>query len=1297
MPTGLRISGSLNVTALEDSLSEILRRHAVLRSRFPDSDGEPVQLVGPPARLRLNVIDLQDFAERDARRIIADESQSPFDLAHGPLVRASLLLVDRQDSILLIVSHHIVSDGWSVGVLFQELTNLYSALGAGRQSMLAEPPIQYADYSIWQRAYADQEVSKTQLDYWKKHLSGIPAELELPADRIRPSVPTYSGATESFRVGELLTKRLRQLSRNEGATLFMTLLGAFQVLLSKYAGHHDIVVGTPIAGRTRLELEQLIGLFANTLVIRTDLSGPPGFAALLRRVRDVAIAAYANQETPFERIVEELRPERSLNHQPLFQVMFSVHTGSARPLDLDGARTAWLRNETDCSKFDLSLVFVEAEHSLEGLITYSRELFDEQTAKRFGSHLEVLLDAIVTAPDRPITGLSLLTSGQNYQILREWNDTEADLTGKNAVHKLFEEQVCIRPDSVAAVCDPELISYQELNSRADRMAQHLTCQGVGHEVLVGLAADRSIDMLVGLLGILKAGGAYVAMDPLSPRERLQFILDDSGASLVLTHREHGKAFGDLPVAISYLDSDISYTAQEHAPQVDDLDGLTLAYVIYTSGSTGKPKGVAVEHRQLLNYLAGINLQLGMDSCASFAMVQPISVDSSATVLYSSLIFGGALHLISAENALDAGFLADYFQSHDVDGLKIAPSHLAALQGVREPRSLLPRRRLVIGGEASSWDWVSAVQSMDPACVIFNHYGPTETTVGVLTFRIDQRGPREGDGLTPLGRPLANTKAFILDFYGQIVPPGVMGELYIGGSPVSRGYLKRPDLTALLFVPDGVNGDPGARLYRTGDLCKYLAHGVIEFVGRIDGQTKIRGFRIEPGEIESALSEHPAVAESVVQVRLNASGERYLAAYFVITDDARVTPNQLRIFLRDRLPPQMIPAEFVEIDALPLTPHGKVDRRALPSVSPTTLHCADGPFTPRDEVELQLQAIWERILQVKPVALRASFFDLGGHSLLAVRLMAQMEATFGQKVSLAALFQSPTIEDLADIVRRKSPPRQWSPAVAIQTNGCRRPLFCVHPAGGTPFVYVDLARHLQPDRPFYAFQARGLEPGTEPLTQVRTMAADYVSHMRGIQSEGPYLLSGWSMGGLVVFEMAQQLIATGESVALIALFDTAVWSDQSSSVSEVGDDDLVDWFALQLATDFGIDVTLPDMPKLEPGRKLNLVLERAGDTLALPGFGTDQLRGLFNVFKANFKAARTYEPKFYPGQITLFRPSETLVGGRNGVCEWEKLASDVRSFTVAGNHYSMIREPNVREIAEHLIACIEESDASVINP
>jgi amino acid adenylation domain-containing protein len=1291
----LNVNGSLQITALEQTLTEMVRRHEILRTTFPMRNGIPVQAIAPTQPVPLPMVDLQQLLEveqaAEVRRLAIEEQTRPFDLSNDPLLRATLLRLAEESYVLLLNMHHIVCDGWSMGIFIRELSALYEAFSKGALSPLPELPIQYADFAHWQRQWLQGEVLAAHLAYWRQQLAGAPPVLELPTDRPRSAVQTFRGATQFLALPKPLSQKLKVLSQRWGVTLFMTLLAAFQTLLYRYTGHSNICVGTPIANRNRSEIEGLIGFFVNTLVLHTDLSGNPSFPELLGRVRQVALGAYAHQDLPFEQLVEVLQPDRSLSHQPLFQVMFVVHDALMTTLELSGVTLSSLEMDSETAKFDLTLSIADGEQGLMGSLEYNTDLFETATITRMLGHFQTLLEGIVANPEQRLSDLPLLTQAERHTLLVEWNDTEVDYPKDICIHQLFEAQVERTPDAIAVVFEDKQLTYRELNRRANQLAHHLRSLGIGPEALVGICVERSLEMVVGLLGILKAGGAYVPLDPAYPQERLTFMLEDSQVPVLLTQLQLVEKLPEHQARVICLDADwdtITSNREENA-----ISGVTpenLTYVIYTSGSTGKPKGTMLSHRALCNHMLWMSVTWPLNQTDRVLQKTAISFDASVWEFYAPLIAGAQLIMARPEGHKDSVYLVEAIAEHKVTVLQLVPSMLQVLLSLPQLDQCDCLQRVYCGGEALSIELQQRFGTRLGA-ELYNLYGPTEACIDSTWWACE---PESKWRTVPIGRPIANTEIYLLDLCLQMVPIGVPGELYIGGAGLARGYLNRPELTAERFIPNPFSQEPGTRLYKTGDLARYLPDGNIEYLGRLDDQVKIRGFRIELAEIEAVLRQHPHILQTVVITREDSPGEKHLVAYWVANPERVPSISELRNFLKQQLPDYMIPGAFVSLDALPLMPNGKVDRRALPAPDTTKPELEKAFVAPRDPLELQLAHIWEDLLGVRPIGVTDNFFNLGGHSILAVRLMAQIQQQFGQNLPLTTLFQAATIEQLANTLRQPTASLPWSPLVEIQPGGSKWPIFCMPGGGGNVIYLYHLARHLGSDQPFYGLQARGLDGEQAPHTQVEDIAAYNIEAMQSVQPQGPYLLAGHSFGSYVAFEMAAQLLEQGQEVALLAILDTQAPVPGDIPVEvDLDDAEYLSLIAISIERFFGksLSVSYEELQPLDPDERLNYLLERLKMINFFPPEAKpSQIRGFLQVAKANDQAY--YVPKgVYRNRITLFRASEEFRDAP--AMGWDKFSSElVETHDVPGDHVTMVTEPHVQVLAKKLRACLDKAQA-----
>ena len=1021
VPEVLHLTGKTNVAALAQSFSEIVRRHEVLRTTFQIVDGEPRQVIGQPSPVAVDEIDLRHLppSEREpkARQLVEEDSLRPFDLARGPLMRVKLLMLEDETHILLINLHHIVYDGWSQGVFFHELTTLYNAFTLGQSPQLPELAIQYADFAMWQREWLTGERLEKQLSYWRDKLSGASPVLELPTDRLRPAIQSHRGAVENFDLPETLSRKIQSFTSDEGVTLFMTLLAAFKVLLHRYTGQTDLCVGMPIANRNRSETENLIGFFINNLVLRSNLNGNPTFRSFLAQVREETLSAYAHQDIPFEKLVEELQPERSMSYMPLFQVSFMVQNAfsGVAPILQDLNISEW---EFDVlfTKYDLSFSVTEFENNLFLLAVYNRDLFDATTIKRLFRHYQVLLDSIVANPEQHIAELSLLTE-EEQRLFAAVNDTQTEYPATKCIHELFEEQAARRPEAIAVVCDGRELTYEELNRQANRLARHLRGLGVGPETMVGVLMERSSEMVIGLLGVLKAGGAYVPLDLNYPKQRLGLMLEETQVGLILTQEQWQKSLPEFNGAVLCLDSELALFGDKEKNNLSTVNHPdSLAFVFYTSGSTGKPKGVMAMQRNAVNYLTCLVRDHQISAADVVLQTASLSFDAAVRDIIGPLIAGAKLVLVADNDVKDPFVLLSRIKEHSVTCiLSIVPTMLRSLaDAAAETGTTGTTLRLILtSGESLSLSECVRVRALLGEHVsIFNQYGATECTMSSTRYRVPEA---LSSGMALVGKPIANSEVYIVDANFRQCPVGVPGEIHIGGVGVARGYLESPELTALKYIPNPFSKEAGGRLYRTGDLGRFLDSGEIELHGRVDRQVKVRGMRIEPGEIEAVLNDHENVREAVVIVREDTPGNQRLVAYVVL----RQPDHNLRAFVKARVPDHMLPACFVVMDRLPVTPNGKVDYAALPIPNEASFESVKEFVAPRTPVEETLGQIWREILGIERVGIYDNFFELGGHSLLATQVVSRVRKTLKVDLPLRAIFDSPVIADLATTVESMS--------------------------------------------------------------------------------------------------------------------------------------------------------------------------------------------------------------------------------------------------------------------------------------
>lgn len=1283
-----RLRGCLNVSALEQAFDEVIIRHKVLRSQFKTIEGQPVLFIAANAGTGLLVVDLRGNPEEEreaaVQRLADQEARQPFDLTLGPLLRAYLLRITDLEQILLVNIHHIVFDGWSMGVLLRELATLYRAFCEGLPSPLPELSIQYTDFASWQQQWLQSAAFQEQLAYWRQQLAGIPTILGLPTDRPRPAIQRYVGSTLTVTLPGHLCEELQSLARRERATLFMVLLAVWKVLLFRYTGQQDIVVGSPVAGRSRPELEDLIGFFVNTLVLRTHLASNLTFRQLVAQMRETVLQAYIHQNMPLDKLVEELQPDRVLSHHPLFQVMFALEDDPAQTIELPGLSVGKIEDVLEVTaKFDLTLTITGRKGGLSAEWEYNTDLFDEATIVRMAEHWQLLLAAVVADSTQPVGELLLLTERERHQLLVEWNNTQASYPKERSIHQLFAEQVERTPDSIAVTFEEASLTYRELNTRANQLAHYLQTLGVGPDVLVAICIERSLEMLVGLLSILKAGGAYVPLDPTYPVDRLAFMLADAGVTILVTQQGLIAQLPNYPAKVVCLDADAG--SFSHLSQTNPTTLVTaehLCYVIYTSGSTGRPKGVQIPHRAVVNFLLSMQREPALSTQDTLLAVTTLSFDIAGLELYLPLIIGASLVIGSQNIAISGVALAETLERTNITVMQATPITWRVLlasgwQGKADLKALC-------GGEALP---IELARDLLPRIAsLYNMYGPTETTIWSMLYKIQPE-----DNMISIGHPIANTSIAIMDRYFQLVPVGIPGEIYIGGEGLARGYLNRPELTAERFIPDPFSPKPHARLYKTGDLGRYLSNGNIEFLGRVDQQVKIRGFRIEVGEIEEVLRKHQTVENAVVVVREDKLGEKVLIAYIVSVQVKEPSSNILWSYLKEQLPSYMLPSAFVFLDVLPLSPNGKLDRKALPVSEDQRSGWERRYVAPRTPVEEILINIWSEVLGLSRIGIRDNFFEIGGHSFAVMRLIHEIEKILGHTITAETLFQAPTIEQIAKLFDVTENTKDNYPLVAIRPTGSQRPFFCVHPVGGSVLCYANLAYHLGAERPVYGFEALGIDGRLPPHVRIEDMAAYYVKSLKAAGHSGPYLLGGWSMGGVVAFEMARQIQRQFGEVAVVVMLDS--WATEFTDPQEWDDALLVKWFAEDWGHSIGsnLQVSYDILHQIEPNEQVNYILDCAKAIGAVsPDTDTAYLRQVMEVFKANMQALHKYRPEdTYSGKLVVFSVAEELSDSADPALGWGALTNiGVEVKTVPGDHYSIMREPNVRYLASELKSCLE---------
>ena len=1294
MPMSLQLEGKLNVDVLSESLAYVIDRHESLRMYFPTVEGQPKIRIKNIENF--NILSVQDLSNLDqptqsimVQTLINNHVQEPFNLKTGPLFKAKLLQLKDDQFILLLNMHHISSDGWSIGIFIRELCHAYLTFSQGQKPTLEPLPIQYSDFATWQRNWLQGEVLETQINYWKKQLKDAPPRLELPTDYPRPPIQSYKGSHYSHTLTPELTEQLKTLSQQEGVSLYMLLLAVFNLLLSRYSRQDDLCIGSPIANRPHPQTEGLIGFFANTLVLRNQIKSEQSFQQFLHQTRQTCLDAYQHQDIPFEFLVEQLKPVRSLSYNPIFQVMFAVENNDSEALNLPGLKIEWIDSSYPFAKFDLSLLALESDGQLNCNWEYATDLFETITIQRMAEHWEVLLQQIVTNPQQTISTLSWLTKADQKQ-LELWNQTNTNYPQDKTLVDLFEEQVNKTPDNIALVFEEQSLTYQELSQKANQLAHflHQNYQ-IKPDTLIGICIERSLDMAIALLAVLKAGAAYVPIDSNYPEERIKYILENSKISLLLTQ--------------SFINDKLSGFFSEFSGQLINLDRLNfesfpchnlalqskpndLAYVIYTSGSTGQPKGVMVEHKGLCN-LALVEIET-FDVHPSSRVLQFASFSFDAFIWEVLMAWGGGatLYLGNKDNLMPGLPLVERLRDDAITHITLPPSALAVL-----PWENLPSlQTIIVAGEACSPELVKKwSQGRD----FFNGYGPTEGSVCATIAKYTSFEEK-----ITIGRPIPNVQVYILDSHLQPVSIGVPGELHIGGAGLARGYLDRPDLTAEKFIEVNLLGKI-ERIYKTGDLAKWQNDGNIEFLGRIDHQIKLRGFRIELGEIEAVLLKHPAIKEVIVNLHKTENNQQ-LVAYVTgeLIDDLS---QQLKQHLKTHLPDYMIPSQIIRLDEFPLTPNGKIDRQALPHPNHESQSLYEAP---RNNIEQQLTEIWSLIVECEKISIHDNFFDLGGHSILAIKLLNEIQKNFNQELSLTSLFQNPTIAQLAQQLSQFEVQPSISDLLVLQPSGQKISIFCVAGSNGHAFYFRDFAMNFADEHPVYGLETPGRD-GSHPLPiSVEDHASSLIKTLQQKQPKGPYILIGYSSGCSVALEMAFQLEQQGEIISLLGIFDAGLVANPDY-ITKRSD---LDWIwnmieRIEAVKGISLGLNYEQLAaQSDDQNRWYLAAEALYHHNVLPEHSTlSLLKTNLEVMKRVTLNYAAYQPNFViSAPIVLFRAQdvkEIVVQEHQAMSHyqqsdwgWQPYSNKpVQVISVPGNHGQMLYEPNVKILADQLKKSIQE--------
>ena len=1267
--TGIRLTGSMDAATLEKSLRAIVERHGALHTRYLTCDGLPRQTLDHDWRFSLRVTDLGELPqarrEADARRLAVEEARIPFDLRHGIPIRARLVRLAQHDHLLLITIHHIAFDGWSQEILWRELATCYEAFRRSEEPRLPQLPWQVLDFADWQSKRQQDASVAQQLAYWRHQLDGAPAVATLPSDYSRPAVQSFKGGHQTILLPEKIVAPLKAMGRDAGATLYMALLAAFNVLLHRYTGQCDIVIGTPYAGRQRKEVVNLIGFFVNTLALRTDVSGDPTFRELLARVREVALQAFDHAEAPFDRVVEQLRLERNRGYAPLVQVMFQLRRHPGRLAAGELAFSEY-RIDTGTAKSELALEVSETPDGLCCEAEFSTDLFEPATVRRLLESYQALLESIVSDPNQRLSRLNLLPPPERHRVLALGTSNLQNPSRRDTadVVRLFCEQARERADAVAVTCGGCSLTYGQLNQRANQLARHLRSAGIAAGSRVAVYDDRSIDLVVGILGIFKAGATYVPLDSDLPSQRLRVMLDDVRPGVVLTRRKFLSNLSGAEKPICWDVDEPRILAQDDSDLPTPLAAEHVAYILFTSGSSGQPKGVMVSHGSLASHCDRIRDEYELTCRDRVLQFAPACFDPSLEQIFATLLAGATL-VMRGNAAWGGEKLWQETRDAELTVVNVPPGvfrqWIRAIETSSVSKGFGRLRLVIVGGDVLSGSAAAAWRAIAPPSIrLLNAYGPTEATITATVFDVGDHDAKKHGPRVPIGRPAGNSCVYILDANLDPVPIGVAGEIHLGGEGVALGYWNRPELTAERFIVDPYAGAPHARLYKSGDLARWLPDGNIDFLGRSDDQVKVGGCRIEPAEIEAALNQHPQIRESVVTTC--ASGdEKQLIAYLVFRPGHDASTQELRRFLRTQLPAFMIPSFFVALDSLPWTLQGKIDHQRLPAPMPGHGESRHERVAPRSVAEERLARIWQKLLDVDCVGVTDNFFELGGHSLLVAELFAAIHKAFGIDLPVSSILSAPTIEQMAILLETHGQESAGGSLVPLETGGSGAPFFCVHAVGGQALRYRALASMSGAARPFYAIEAQGIDGKQLPQGNVEAMAAAYLREITARQPQGPYYLGGYCSGGIVAFEMAQQLLAAGKEVGHVVLIDTChprLWEDPSWKQRV--------FRAIKRRVRTAVHHGYQRIGRRTPSRiTLRLVNEC--------------LRRAFTQYRA----------RPYPGRVTLIR-STTHPYGEHRLLGWESLVREGTPVRIVpGDHTRILDDSHVRHAARALRETLDE--------
>ncbi len=1293
IPGAIRIKGKLNIEILKKVLNEIVNRHEILRTNFISINNSIKQFIH---KKRYPTLEIQYFKNLESNKIedeiqksINIESQYLFDLEKDCLIRVILYKINDSEFVLFLNKHHIISDGWSFSVLFKEITILYKAFLSSRNSPLKELPIQYADYAVWQRENLKDEQLTKQSNYWKNKLKNTPI-LELPTDKSRPEKKTTNGASIPVLIDKKLTKDINNLCNENNATLFMVLLSAFKVLLYRYTNQVDICIGTPIANRKHTEIENMIGLFANTLALRTSINPNESFLCFLNSVKKTTLEAYDHQDIPFEKVVEVTDPVRNLSYSPLFQVMLVLQNNPTSKLEFSDLKIEPVEYKTCVSKFDLTLNLTESEKGIHGKIDFNTDLFNQESIECLINNFFVLLTNIISEPTTAIREFDILTQSEKQKLLNEWNNTNIELAKEKSIIKLFEAQACKTPNNIAIVFGEEKLSYSQLNKLSTQLAHEILKKGERKD-FAAIYTRPSLELVIGILGILKAGYGFLPLDPEHNASRHEEILQKSNCKLIIS------ANNDSDI----LNNEIQKITVQKILQSEKTDILpevpynSLAYIIFTSGSTGKPKGVKISQENIINYYTWGKDFIGITPNDKTLLTASFAFDAIYTQFFITLLVGGELHIIPRNTILSPGKLIDYIDNNKISFLKMTPTLFGFVTNDQHftKTSFKSVRSQMIGGECINIDDVGKVLSTHPHIQFINHYGPTETTVGSVAQFIDPEKFEDYRNHPTIGNPICNTQCYILNKEKKLMPIGCKGELYIGGKGVGMGYLNLKELTNSVFLKNPFR--QGECMYKTGDLARWKPNGKIEIIGRIDNQVKLRGFRIELGEIESVLNKQKEVEKSIVVINEDTNNTKQLIAYIVpLKKGSKLNTNLLRNALTKHLPYYMIPSAFNVIENIPLTPNGKLDKKKLSNIRVQSTE-KENFIAPQTETEIIIADVWKEVLKHNKISIEDNFFELGGNSLLIIGLISKINSRLKRNLSIQSIFENQTIRLLSAYLDSNKN-SEWSPLITIRTQGTLRPFYLIAGQGGDIAGMQQLTSKLSADFPVYGLQYSGLDLNTEPDNSIEEIARKNIIAIKQIQPNGPYTICGYSLGGLVAYEMCRQLILNGEKISNLVLLDTR--SPELSKLNSENEENLKINFVRSIENRYNINSNLSNENIIESSYRECYNIYRK----ALKSNYSEETPIDYDVFSRMAYTAKQHQninynpPKDKPFCIPaiLFRAQNDNI--KQIDLGWKYfIANKLSIISIPGNHNTIIQEPNVSILAAKISQHIQNEVSLVL--